>query len=165
MVKLKAGASNWCEIWVPQIINAKLSRDEAFRARYSRELGIIESNNNNLMGLAALYWKYKTDSLFLYRERGFPVFAVSYESLVTVPRAILFAVCDHLGVPFHDNLLRHQSMRHTELFANGLTVGNTVPNQAIQSDSVGQWKHFLSDEDLELVERISGDLPAKLASL
>lgn len=158
MLKLKAGESSWCAIWVPRIIDAKLSHDETFRVRYSAEFDVIESCNNRLIGLAALYWKYKTDSFFLYRDEGFPILAVSYERLVTNPRLTLQSVCSHLGIAFHKNLLRHNEFQHAELFENGLTVGNTDPTKPIQFDSVGQWARFLSDEDLDLIARISGDL-------
>src|ERR1700722_4163907 len=46
MFKLKAGESNWCEIWAPRIIDAKLFHDDTFRARYSAEFEIIESHKN-----------------------------------------------------------------------------------------------------------------------
>src|SRR5450432_804888 len=55
MLKLKAGESNWCDIWVPRIIEAKFAHDETFRLRYSAELDLIE----------------------VYRHQGFPVLAVS----------------------------------------------------------------------------------------
>jgi len=165
MFKLKAGESNWCEIWVPTIIEAKLVRDETFRTRYHAEWDVIESCSKRLVGLAALYWKYKTDAFFSYHARGFPVVAVSYEQLVTNPRPTLQSICAHLGIPFHQNLLRHNEFQHTELFENGLTLGNTDPGKPIQPTSVGQWPQFFSDEDTELIARITGDLPARVAAL
>jgi hypothetical protein len=165
MLKLKAGESNWCEIWVPRIIEAKLAHDDTFRARYSEELDLIEGCNKRLIGLAALYWKYKTDSFFLYRDRGFPVLAVSYNRLVTDPQSALQLVCVHLGISFHENLLRHNEFKHSELFDNGLTVGNTDPAKPIRADSVGQWQRFLTDEDRDLITRVSGDLPARIVAL
>jgi hypothetical protein len=165
MLKLKAGESNWCEIWVPCIIEAKVARDETFRLRYSAELDYIERCSNRLIGLAALYWKYKTDSFFFYRHQGFPVLAVSYERLVANPRRTLEVVCAHLGMPFHENLMRHNVLRHSELFDNGLTLGNTDPTRPINSDSVGQWEGFLTAKDIDIITRVSGDLPARIAAL
>jgi len=164
MLKLKAGDSNWCEIWVPRIMNAKL-RDESFRIRYFVELRVLENCNRRLVGLASLYWKYKTDSYFTYLEQGLPVAAVSYEGLVTNSRPTLEAVCEHLGIPFHENLLRHSELPHGELFENGLAIGNTDPRSPIQFDSVGQWDRFLSSEDVELITHIAGDLPGRVAAL
>ncbi len=163
MLKLKAGESNWCEIWVSRIIDAKLARDETFRTRYSLERNIIENCSNRLIGLAALYWKYKTESYFLYRSKGFPVLPISYEGLVTRPKATLQLVCAHLGIPFHENLMHHNEFQHAELFENGLTLGNTDPTKPIQFDSVGQWARYLSNNDVELIWQIVGDLPAKVA--
>jgi hypothetical protein len=48
------------------------------------------------------------------------------------------------------------------LFADGNTVGNTNPRKPIQRDSVAQWRRFLSEEDVRLVECITGDLPARV---
>ncbi len=165
MLKLKAGESNWCEIWVPRIIEAKLAHNETFRARYSAELDVIESCSRRLIGLAALYWKYKTESFFVYRHEGFPVLAVSYERLVADPRCALESVCAHLRIPFDENLLQHNEFKHSELFENGLTLGNTDPTKPIHSDSLDQWKRFLTDEDIDLVARVSGDLPARVTAL
>lgn len=165
MLKLKMGQSNWCELWVPRIIEAKLVHDETFRARYSSELEIIENCNKPLVGLAALYWKYKTDSFFLYRDGGLPIVAVSYERLVTNQRATLHVVCAHLGITFNENIMRHNEFQHAELFENGLTLGDTDPTRPVQADSVGQWAAFLSREDVELIARISTDLPAKVSAL
>ncbi len=165
MLKLKAGESNWCEIWVSRIIEAKLVHDHTFRTRYSKELDAIESCNNRLIGLAALYWKYKTESFFSYRNAGFPVLAVSYERLVADPSRILQSVCAQLGIAFHESLLRHNEFEHSELFENGLTLGGTDPAKPIRGDSVGQWQTYLSDENRDLIAKIAGDLPARVTAL
>jgi hypothetical protein len=165
MLKLKGGESNWCEEWAPRIIDAKFAQDETFRARYSVECNVIENCSNRLIGLAALYWKYKTESFFLYRSEGLPVLPVSYERLVTEPRALLPLVCAHLGIRFHENLMHHNEFRHAELFENGMTLGNTDPTRPIQFDSVEQWVRYLSNDDLELIWQIVGDLPARVTAL
>lgn len=165
MFRLGSGNKNWCEIWVSRIIEAKLARDETFRARYSAELEVARRSHNPLVGLAALYWKYKTDSFFSYREKGFPVLPVSYERFVTRPRSTLHAVCGHLGIPFHENLLRHNELQHGELFDNGLTLGNTNPRTPIRRTSIGQWARFLGAADIDLIARVAGELPTKLAAL
>jgi len=154
MLKLNAGRGSWCETWAPRIINAKVAREETFPSRYARELSIIQDSGSPLVGFAALYWKYKNDAFFDYRKAGLPVLPVSYEDLVSNPRSTLQPVCRHLGIPFHNNLLKHNELPHTELFENGLTVGNTNPKTPIQSASVGQWTQFLSADDLQLVKRI-----------
>ena len=78
---------------------AKLAYDQSFRSRYSEELSLIENCHRRLVGLAALYWKYKTDALFRYLEQGLPVAGVCYERLVANPRSTLQSVCAHLGIP------------------------------------------------------------------
>jgi len=164
MLKLGGPGSSWCETWVPRTVEAKLAHDDTFRARYSAELDMIESCDRSLIGLAALYWRYKTDSFFLYRNLGLPVLAVPYERLVLDPRPTLQVVCAHLGIPFHEHLMRHGELQHTELLANGLAVGKTDPTKPIHSDSVGQWVTFLSEQEAELAVRISGDVSARIAA-
>jgi hypothetical protein len=156
MLKLKTGASNWCATWVPRIILAKIAQEETFRLRYALEMSIIESCTAPLVAMAALYWKYKNDAFFQYYNQGLPVLAVSYEDLVRNPRPVLESVCRHLGISFHDNLLHHNKFPHTELFENGLTVGNTNPKAPIQAGSVGQWERLLSNEELRAIDRIIG---------
>jgi hypothetical protein len=163
MLKLKAGTSNWCELWVPRIINAKIASDHLFRARYARELSIIKICESPLIGFAALYWKYKNDAFADYIRAGFPVLPVPYEKLVTDPRPVLESICRHLGIPFDPILLRHNEVPHTELFENGLTVGNTDPRAPIQSGSVRQWDRFLSPGELRLIHRISEPLGLTVA--
>jgi hypothetical protein len=157
MLKLKTGGSNWCDFWVPRIISSKIAREEGFRKRYSDELSIIDQCHSPLLGLAALYWKYKTDAYYSYADKGLPVLAVCYEDLVSDPRPVIQSVCNHLGIAFHRNLLHHSELPHTELFVNGLTVGNTNPKQPISTGSVGQWVSFFSARDLDLIEQIAGN--------
>lgn len=164
MLKLKAGASTWCELWVPRIINSKLAREGTFRERYSAELSIIENGHSRLLGLAALYWKYKNDAFYDYCANRLPVLAISYENLVSEPRPVLQSVCRHLGIAFHGNLLRHNDLPHTELFENGLTVGNTDPKKPICSGSVGKWDSLFSQEDLDLMDCVIRGSGAKAAS-
>jgi hypothetical protein len=166
MFKLKVNGSSWCELWVPRIIRSKITHEPEFRERYADELSIINISASPLVGLAALYWKYKNDAFFDYRDAGLPVLAVSYEQLVSHPRPVLQSVCRHLGIAFHGDLLRHHELPHTELLANGLAVGNSNPKAPIQSGSVGQWDEFLSPADLLMVESIVGQQAAKgLASV
>ena len=115
--------------------------------------------------MAALYWKYKTDALADYCDAGLPVLTVPYEDLVTDPRPVLQAVCRHLGIPFHNDLLRHNELPHTELFENGLTVGNNNPKTPIQTDSVRQWDRFLTKEDLRVIEQVTGSVSPGAVSI
>jgi Sulfotransferase domain len=165
MLKLKAGESNWCEIWVPRIIEGKLAHHAGFLERYAADLALAAKCQNKLLALAALYWKYKVDSFFSYREKAYPVLPVHYAELVANPKPKLISVCEHLGIPFNEDLLRHHELTHTELFENGLTLGNTDPAKPIHLDSVGQWTRFLDPADLEIVEQICGSLSARVAGL
>jgi hypothetical protein len=165
MLQTRAGESTWGKVWIPRVIKGKLANEDAFRRRYARELDVARSCNRSLIGLAALYWKYKTESFFEYRDDGLPVLGVSYEQLVTHPRDTLGAVCAHLALSFHENLLRHNEFAHAELFEGGLTVGYNDPNKPIRANSLGRWHGRLTEEDLGIIANICGDLPARVAAL
>jgi hypothetical protein len=61
-----------------------------------------------------------------------------------------------------EKLLEHNRFPRAELFENGLTLVILNSTKPIQFDSVGPWARFLSDDDIELVDRICGDLTCRL---
>lgn len=165
MFNLRLGESNWCELWVPRIIAKKIKDSPAFLRTYAEELQLIEHSGNRMVGLAALYWKYKTNAFFTYREEGLPVAPISYENLVKNPALALKHVCMHLEVAFDDNLLHHNDFSHTETYTNGLTVGGSDPKAPIKETSVGQWKKFFNNRDLDLISRIVSDMPDRCSRI
>ena len=162
MLKLQMGDSNWCSLWAPRIIAAKVADDPAYASTCARELAIADTSENRLIGLAALYWKYKTAAFFTYRQRAMPVLPVSYEALVSDPEPVLRQVCGFLSLPFNESVLRHPDHAHAEISDAGLAIGNTDPIKPIGADSVGQWRSYLSATDIDLISRVVGDLPGRV---
>jgi len=163
MLKLK-GAKTWLETWAIPILQNKMASELRFANRWKDEMALCE-RAGSLPMFGALYWAYKNDALLRYARRGMPVLPIQYESLVTDPRGELERICRFLGVPFEEALLDHPGHAHGELFASGLTVGNTDPRRRIDAASVGQWKEWLSPEDLRLASAIAGPIESRLARL
>lgn len=77
--------------------------------------------------------------------------AVRYEDLVTSPDLWFNKICDHLGVPFSDNLM------HPESFIDGngqLWKQNTnfEGGNGFATSSLERWKDVLSDEETGMIE-------------
>ncbi len=71
-----------------------------FRQRYARELAQLERWHDPPHAVAALYWRFKSDSYFDYLEAGLPILPLRYEELVTDPRTKLGTVTGFLGLPW-----------------------------------------------------------------
>jgi len=163
MMKLR-GQRSWLEDWAEPIINAHVQQDRGFAERWLRELEIVHSAAKPLIGIAALYWKYKNAALLRYRECGYPVLAVCYERLVTQPAQELRRVCGFLEIDFTEEILHHPRHPHREIDSNGLAIGDTDPGRSIDAESVGQWPKFLDTQDIKLAEEIIGSVPVLLAA-
>ena len=163
MLKLR-GAKTWLEQWAVPIIRRKAETDSRFARRWKDELELCD-RAGSLPMFGALYWAYKNDALLRYVRRGLPVLPIGYEALVTDPRGELARVCRFLGVPFEEALLDHPGHEHGELFASGLTVGNTDPKRGIDDASVGQWREWLGASDLNLASAIAGPIEGRISRL
>jgi hypothetical protein len=165
MLKLKVGTSNWFETWVRRILKDKFARNPFFASRFREDFDRIVAAQDQRIAWAALYWKYKTASLLSYQEAGMPVLPVCYEALVTAPSGVLARVCEFLPLQWESALLRHHLAFHAEVFATGLTVGDTDPKSPIHSKSCRQWQRYLTPQQYVEVNEISGDLVARLTKL
>jgi hypothetical protein len=158
MLKLKVGGQTWIERWAVPIIHAK-AEDREFAGRYRRELSLVRGATYPSIAAGALYWKYKTAALLDYLEKGYPLLPLRYEHVTMNPALHLPNVCSFLDVPWEEALLDHPRIRHSEVFENGLTVGETNPNRPIDCVSVGQWPQFMSEEQCAVVDTVLGDIP------
>ena len=109
------------------------------------------SHDDNIYS-AALCWRLINQLHPLYRRINTPVGVVPYEKLVESPKQILEEIMQFLGLPFHDDLLRHHELHEGE------SIGNTDNKRAIDSSSKGKWKDALSDNDLDVVRELCGPL-------
>jgi hypothetical protein len=80
---------------------------------------------------------------------------VKYEQVVNSPEEWFQIICEHLGVPFHNDLM------HPERYENGsgnIWKQNTNFNAGIgiSKESLEKWKEVLPDESVGLVEYLCG---------
>ena len=108
--------------------------------------------------MASLYWKYKNKSYFKYLELNFPIIKIKYEDLVLHSKDTINSLINYLGLSWEDSLLQHHLLDHTETNEQGLTVGNTNVRLPIGTFHVGRYKNELSENQLNEIMSISGDL-------
>lgn len=155
---------SWLEKWAVPIIEEKVRREPAFAERFADELAHCrESSSPSAYG--TLYWVYKNEALLRYTRAGYPALPISYEALVADPEAELRRICRKLEIDFEPSLLAHPEHAHGALGQTGLAIGNTDPSRSIDQASVGQWRSWLSVDDLAVVREIAGPWVPRLRSV
>lgn len=162
MQGLRPNGKAWLDTHLLLSLRKKLAKDVAFKARYAADLAQLRRARHPRLARAAFYWRYKSEALFDYLDRGFPVLPLRYEDVVRRPQLELLRVCGFLQVPWEPALLRHQTFPHAEVNDEGLAVGGTDPARAIDVRSVDRWRTSFSDDQLEEMLRFAGDLQASL---
>jgi len=158
MRKLAMSATEtWLDFCAKPILQAKFERTP-LGLRFADEWDRVRASGDSPVLIGALYWKYKTAALLDYQRRGFPVFPVRYEKLVSEPEPVLRRMCRFLNLSWDSRLLEHPKLAHTEVFDNGTVMGNTDPKRAIDTTSVEQWREWLTAEEEEAVLELVGDL-------
>ena len=156
------GLKSWLALCGDPVLGSKINNDSAFANRYTAEIAIAKASSYYQVARAALIWRYKSDSLWDYIDRGYRVLPVRYETLVKWPIIELTNVCRFLSVSFESSLLRHESMPHGELNADGMAIGNTNPKRPISDASVDQWRQRFSTPQIEEILRIAGNTQGRL---
>jgi hypothetical protein len=162
MLKLKITPElNWLERYGRMYVEQQM-RPENLGRRYAREHALVRQLGNAAHAAAALIWKYKTQSYFDYRQRGWPVCLVSYDRLVSSPEAQLRRILAFLQLPWDPSLLDHHRLSHPEILEDGKTIGSTDPHRPISVDSVGQWQQLFQPQEVEEILTLAGDLNQKM---
>jgi Sulfotransferase family len=156
------GLKWWLALCADPVLESKINNDSAFANQYAAEIAIARASSYYQAARAALIWRYKSDSLWDYIDRGYRVLPVRYETLVKWPRVELTNVCRFLSVSFESSLLRHESMPHGELNADGMATGNTNPKRSISDASVGRWRQRFSTPQIGEILRIAGNTQGRL---
>lgn len=147
----------WIETTLVPTLRSKIVRNAAFRARYGSEIAKLSTARHPNLARAAFYWRYKTDALFEYLRRAFPVLLVRYEDLVRQPRLELLRVCGFLQLPWEPQLLSHDTCVHTDLKADGSAIGGTDPRRGIDTASMGRWEQAFSPAELDDILSVAGE--------
>ena len=157
MMRLRLGGGTWLETWGIPTVELKIATSEKFRERFAHEIEQIRSAKNSiLVTYAALYWKYKTLTLFDYLSEGLPVLPVHYEDLVSTPEKELRRVIEFLQLSWEPQILDHPRLVHGELDAEGKTIGGTNPKRPIDRASVLQWQNALLSDEIDAIMAIAG---------
>lgn len=162
MMDLKLFGLNWWSALGSLTLRMKL-KSPAFRKRYHREIQDIGDPNVNQPAAAALYWKYKTQAYFDYKEKGWPVYGVLYERLVTSPAQEISRILGFLGLKWEDSLLTHSQLPHTELDQEGKAMGQTDPTRPIDHSSLERWRERLSSSDVDQILAVAQDLNIRIS--
>jgi hypothetical protein len=157
MLALRTSGAPWLDIYLRPCLMAKSRHEPAFARRYAAELGRVKQARHPRLARAALYWRYKTEVLFDYLDRGFPVLLVRYEDLVRQASIELLRVCGFLQVRWEAGLLEHAVFAHGELNADGTAVGGTDAHRPIDSRSLGRWQQVFSQDELEEIVTFAGE--------
>jgi protein-tyrosine sulfotransferase len=160
MLKLKfGGLVTWLEACARPILQQKMGHGQtAWAKQFARDLQLVRDNGEPPHLVGALYWKYKTQTYFRLRDLGLPVCPVRYELLTRYPRQHIARVLDFLGVGWDNAVLEHAQHPHSEVYANGLVIGDTDPNRPIDSHNIGHYVHFLTAEQSREVMTLAGAL-------
>jgi len=119
-----------------QVIQSKAPRDR---------------NQEDSVFLASFCWYLKQELLAAYQQRNIPVKVLFYEKLVRDSETQLRELLDHLGLPWHKDILRHHRLHR------GTSIGFTDNTRAIDDKSVAKWKDILGPDDIDIVDGICSD--------
>jgi hypothetical protein len=163
MCGLRLGSSRpWLDTHLMGNIRAKEAKDDAFRRRYAADLAALRQARHAKLAYAAFYWRYKTNALLDYLDRGFPVLLMRYEDLVGHAQLELLRLCGFLQVPWEPALLEHHTQAHTGLGEDGLAIGQTDPARAIDEQSLNRWQGSFTESELHEILAFAGELQTQL---
>lgn len=161
MLALQVHGKPWVDTHLVPCLRSKIRRDVVFRRRYAADVALLQRARHPRLARAAFYWRFKTEALLDYLERGFPVLPVRYEDLTTQTERQLRRVCDFLGVSWEPGLLRHSAFAHDDVTADGLAVGGTDARRPIDSRSVARWHGTFTSDELEEMLHVAGAVQAR----
>ena len=156
MHSLTVAGRSWIQRSARPTVLAKRRRDAAFASRYRPFLHLADSREDDV-GLAAFYWRYKTDALREYASRGWPLLPVRYEDVVSQPLTELARVCRFLGIPWEPSLLEHHNRPHSGVSPSGTTTGGTDGRRQIDDTSVGRWGTIFTEREGKRIIELAGE--------
>lgn len=103
----------------------------------------------------ALCWRLKQELLTIYDLEKIDYKLVIYEKLIANPKHEIGEILDFLGVPWDDNVLKHDQLHH------GRSVGNTDNERPIDSSNSGKWQKTLKYDDLGIINTLCSGMAQK----
>jgi len=158
MRALKLGNRPWLDMYLQPTLRTKREREPAFAERYASAFALLEQARHRELASAALYWRYKTESLLAHIARGLPVLAIRYEDLVARPTLELLRLCGFLRIPWEPALIAHPDFQHGEVDRFGTAIGGTDSRRPIDTTSVGKWRSSFSKDELDEILAFAGTM-------
>ena len=158
MRELIADGIPWMKRWGIPVVKYYIENSSEFQKRFHSDISILKKLNFSEFATGAFFWKYKNDAYFRYSKLNFPLIKNRYEDFVKNPRPFLESIMNFLGLEWEDSLLKHHTLEHSETDENRFTIGNTDSNRPISSFHVGRYKEELTNEQIEDIISISGDM-------
>jgi len=153
---------SWLDNWVMLTINFWKRKIPEFDRKFRDELNYAENSKNKLISYAAIYWKFKTQSMLYYQNKKFQIIKIKYENLVSSPKSELNDITKFLNIDWENSLLSHNTMTHDEVDENGITLGMNDSKKPIHVDSIGLSQKYLSDKEKQDIHYITNDLLSML---
>jgi protein-tyrosine sulfotransferase len=149
-------------VWFQGAVNAVTKKwpidpKRKFLQTCGAELAKIETMPLADYRKAALYWRYKTSKYLEMVTLGWRVVPVFYEKFVDRPESHMRILMKTLNIPWSDMLMQHHQMTHDEV-TNGMAVGNTNAQRAVDTGSVNKWEDVLTADQQQAILETAGEL-------
>lgn len=107
------------------------------------------------------YWKEVIDGVSLLSKTTAGYWEVRYEQLIKFPEQEIRAICDNLGVPFADQMLRFNKY----ISSSDRLPDHPLLRQSFVADNCNKWRAELSSEELFLIYAACQDKMLELGYL
>lgn len=148
----------WIKKRAIPIIKYWIENSPEFRTQFDSEISKVNAAVYYDLSTCSLFWKFKNISYFKYVELKFPILKIKYEELVKQPRETINSVIRFLGLDWEESLMQHHLLPHSEIDNDGFAVGRTNARNPISLSGVGRYNNELTEEELDEICSISGDL-------
>jgi len=162
MRDLNENGISWLKRWALRTVDFWCKTNPNFLEHYKKEIKILNSSKNKDLIAGAIYWKFKTESYFSYKNNSIPIIQIHYEDLVTKKKKIIKQILNFLNLKWEDSVLSHEKYSHVEIDEKGITVGNNDSKIPIHDSSVGKYKKILKQDEISQILKISKDLMTEL---
>lgn len=105
--------------------------------------------------MAALCWKLKNELLMFYNHENISYQVIRYEDLIVDSKATLEKALAYLELHWHDDMLRHHELH------DGMAVGLTQKNRAIDPSNLNKWVNVLRSGEVAIIKSLCNDIAQK----
>jgi protein-tyrosine sulfotransferase len=112
-------------------------------------------SQEEMVFVASLCWRIKQELLAIYYELGIAYMVLHYENLVKNPENTIRDVLQFVGLPWHDNVLKHHQLH------SGVSVGGTVNSRPIDKSNIGKWADAFDTRVLSIIKTVCAGTAAR----